>query len=170
MDTVKLSIKREEIGEIFRAARRHRKMSLEEIQLALSERGIQMGRDGVSHMLSRGSMTIERAVIVAEILGFDLQLVEKPMGKGKGPVLAIVRDRADRPTLQEAQEFVGGYIEVIHTPAGDQVLVNEDGLMLDLPANDEARAFLAEAFGVQEDRIAPIVGAAIVLQGEARWD
>lgn len=33
------------------------------------------------------------------------------------------------PNLEDAQEFVGGYVEVIRVPNGDTLLVNEDAGM-----------------------------------------
>ncbi len=41
--------------------------------------------------------------------------------------------------LDELQEFVGGYIEIVNSPVDDQIMViNEEGLLLDLDVNTEA--------------------------------
>jgi hypothetical protein len=65
------------------------------------------------------------------------------------------------PTLQEAQEIVGGYVEMVRSPTQRdwQVLVNEEGLLLNLPFNSEATELCGTG----------IVGPAIVLKGDARW-
>lgn len=65
------------------------------------------------------------------------------------------------PTLEEAQEIVGGYVQVVRSPAHRdwQVLVNEEGLLLNLPFNSEATELCQTG----------IVGPAIVLKGAAKW-
>jgi len=75
-------------------------------------------------------------------------------------MIHVFEDR--RPSLQEAQELVGGFVEVVHSPQHQdwQILVNEEGLLEGLPFNQEATK-------ICETRI---VGPAIVLKGNARWD
>lgn len=47
------------------------------------------------------------------------------------------------PNLEDAQEFVGGYVETIRVPNGDTLLVNEDaGLMRTFSVNHEATAYI----------------------------
>jgi len=67
-----------------------------------------------------------------------------------------------KPTLQQAHEIVGGLVEMVHSPSNPdvQVLVNEEGLLLDLPWNEEATKYAQTG----------IVGNAIVLKGDAKWD
>ena len=38
-------------------------------------------------------------------------------------------------TLDELQEFVGGYIEIVHLHDGKIMVVNEEGRLLNLPPN-----------------------------------
>lgn len=64
-----------------------------------------------------------------------------------------------RPTLREAQAIVDGYVELVQLASGDQLLVNEEGLLRGLPLNEKASA-LAGRY---------IVGNAIILKGKARW-
>ena len=40
--------------------------------------------------------------------------------------------------LDELQEIVGGYIEIVHLSNGQIMVVNEEGLIYDLPYNAEA--------------------------------
>ena len=63
------------------------------------------------------------------------------------------------PTLEEAQRVVGGYVEMVYLNGGDQLLVNEEGVIKNLPQNPSATAIAGK----------PIVGNAIVLKGHARW-
>lgn len=65
------------------------------------------------------------------------------------------------PTLEQAQEIVGGYVEMVHSPTDPdiQILVNEEGLLKELPFNEEATKMCGTG----------IVGPAIVLKGNARW-
>ena len=41
--------------------------------------------------------------------------------------LKIISDSKDEPTLESAQEFVGGYVEGITFPNGDYLIINEEG-------------------------------------------
>ena len=50
----------------------------------------------------------------------------------------IIDDEKDTPTLKEAQDFVGGYVECITWPNGDLLIVNEEGKLRQLPLNPEA--------------------------------
>ena len=64
-----------------------------------------------------------------------------------------------QPTLQEAQAFVGGTVELLMID-DTQMLINEDGLGLRLPINEAATTYYGR----------PIVGPAMVLSGAALWD
>jgi len=75
-----------------------------------------------------------------------------------------------RPSLEEAQTFVGGYVELIWL--GDeedrQMLVREDGLLIrGLETNYEASALTHNC----KLQLSPrgIVGPAMILSGPARW-
>ena len=75
-----------------------------------------------------------------------------------------------RPTLDEAQKIVGGPVEIVKSRftgtlhqfhnLSVQMLVNEEGLILSLPYNDEASDMVGYA----------ILGPAIMLIGKAMWD
>jgi hypothetical protein len=72
----------------------------------------------------------------------------------------FVDDEDDSPTIEQAQEFFGGgYVELVKTFTGAQLLIDEDGLMKGLRVNPVA----SYLYGGK------IVGKAIVLQGEAKW-
>ena len=49
----------------------------------------------------------------------------------------IIEDNKDEPTLESAQEFVGGMVECITFPNGDVLIVNEEGKLMGLPLNPE---------------------------------
>jgi len=89
------------------------------------------------------------------ILGTNPNTLEKEM-----QMMHVFEDRA--PTLQEAQRIVGGLVEFVRSPENPewQVLVNEEGLLNGLPLNEEATSLCKTK----------IVGPAIVLKGDARWD
>ena len=63
------------------------------------------------------------------------------------------------PTLKEAQEFVGGWIEMVYLKNGDQMIVNEEGLLLGLPVNRIASAIAGQC----------IVGNVLILKGTAKY-
>tara|TARA_R100000935_G_scaffold35163_1_gene55935 strand:- start:684 stop:911 length:228 start_codon:yes stop_codon:yes gene_type:complete len=67
-----------------------------------------------------------------------------------------------KPTLDEAQALVGGLVEMVRSPDNSdiQILVNEEGLLTGLPFNKEATDLCGTG----------IVGDAIILKGNAKWD
>jgi len=71
----------------------------------------------------------------------------------------VFEDR--QPTLEEAQQIVGGLVEMVRSPTKPdwQILVNEEGLLEGLPFNEEATKLCGTG----------IVGPAVVLKGEAKW-
>tara|TARA_R110002167_G_scaffold3476_1_gene16982 strand:- start:2348 stop:2581 length:234 start_codon:yes stop_codon:yes gene_type:complete len=77
-------------------------------------------------------------------------------------MLKVFETLETKPTLKQAQEIVGGIVEMVHSPSDPdiQVLVNEEGLLLNLPWNKEATRYAETG----------IVGNAIVLKGDAKWD
>ena len=46
--------------------------------------------------------------------------------------LKVIEDSKDEPTLESAQEFVGGLVEGITFPNGDYLIVNEEGKLMGL--------------------------------------
>ena len=58
----------------------------------------------------------------------------------------IIEDSKDEPTLKQAQEFVGGYVEGITFPNGDYLIINEEGKLKGLPLNPEATALWKATF------------------------
>jgi hypothetical protein len=82
------------------------------------------------------------------------------------PRFTTIEDK--QPSLEKAQELVGGLVELVTLNNGDQLLVNEEGLLSDLPFNvyathlatEKSNCFLAE-HGIR--------GNAVLLKGSARW-
>lgn len=74
--------------------------------------------------------------------------------------LKVLTTKEENPSLKEAQAFVGGLVELVNLPNGDQMLVNEEGRMKKLPINDPASSAADQR----------ILGNAIILVGDARWD
>ena len=74
--------------------------------------------------------------------------------------LKTYNKKEDQPTLKEAQSFVGGLVEMVYLTNDRQMLVNEEGIMHDLPVNHPA-SFVAGNI---------ILGPALILEGDARWD
>ena len=64
----------------------------------------------------------------------------------KASEFKIIEDSKDEPSLKEAQEFVGGYVEGITFPNGDYLIVNEEGKLMNLPYNPEASALWKATF------------------------
>ena len=74
-----------------------------------------------------------------------------------------------RPSLAEAQKFVGGMVELISLSDNRQMLINEEGLLDDLPINDEATnmASSANPYLLMQGGIR---GDVIILQGDTSWN
>ena len=86
----------------------------------------------------------------------------------------IVSDSKDEPTLESAQEFVGGYVEGITFPNGDYLIINEEGKLMNLPLNPEATALWRATFDNDNYIIGRkdfVVGPAILIKANAlkRW-
>ena len=58
----------------------------------------------------------------------------------------IIDDEKNTPTLKEAQDFVGGFVECIGWPNGDLLIVNEEGKLNNLPLNPEATTLWRTTF------------------------
>jgi len=71
----------------------------------------------------------------------------------------FLRVDKEPPTLEEAQELVGGMVELVMLSDGDQMLVNEEGLLYGLPYNQMA----------SEVANRHIVGNALILRGKSKW-
>jgi len=73
--------------------------------------------------------------------------------------LGVLSRSEEKPTLEQAQSIVGGYVEMVNR--GDyQILVNEEGMLQDLPLNEKA----SDMFGM------PLYGPVLILEDKARWD
>lgn len=91
-----------------------------------------------------------------------------------------VRETAERPTLEQMQEWVGGYIErtvVKYEGVQCSMYVNEDGHALGLPPNARATNLLAiathESSGVLMALLGAtphvVVGNAVLVIGWRNW-
>ena len=78
--------------------------------------------------------------------------------------LEIITDEKKLPTLKEAQEFVGGYIEAITFPNDDLLIINEEGKLKELPYNSEASEVWVSHYGMTD----AIVGDALLIKADAR--
>lgn len=72
--------------------------------------------------------------------------------KYSGDDISILPKNGSDFTLEELQEFVGGYIEVINIDKDTIMVLNEEGMMLGLPYNRNA----------SEMRGGPVVGNVVV--------
>ena len=75
-------------------------------------------------------------------------------------MIHVFEERA--PTLEEAQKLVGGLVQLVYSPENPdwQILVNEEGLLHGLPMNEEATKLCGTG----------IVGDAVILKNDAKWD
>ena len=60
--------------------------------------------------------------------------------------LKIIDNVKDEPTLEKAQELVGGMVQGIEFPNGDYMIMNEEGKLLGLPVNEEATKLWRSTF------------------------
>ena len=91
----------------------------------------------------------------------------KKLMNEKGTYITIyMGDDDEQPTLEELQKMVGGYIEVVYAPNGDQIILDEEGRLKDKPINkDASEHWLGDKWDSEQ---ANIVGDAVVLSGKAR--
>lgn len=74
----------------------------------------------------------------------------------------------ERPSLEKVQGLVGGFVQLIELNNGDQLMVNEDGIMQDLPVNDEATEIAMSQSNAY--LMGGILGDVVILKGKAKWD
>ena len=82
----------------------------------------------------------------------------------------IISDKKDEPSLEQAQDFVGGYVEGIPFPNGDYLIANEEGKLMGLPLNKEATKLWKATFDNDNfitGRNDFIVGNAILIKKKA---
>tara|TARA_R100000005_G_scaffold22464_1_gene9686 strand:- start:41 stop:331 length:291 start_codon:yes stop_codon:yes gene_type:complete len=85
--------------------------------------------------------------------------------------LKIIDNVSLEPTLKEAQAYVGGYVEGIHFPNGDFLIVNEEGKLMGLPLNEQASKLWKDTFDNDNyitGRDDFVVGNAILIKRNAR--
>ena len=83
----------------------------------------------------------------------------------------IIDDKKNEPTLQAAQDFVGGYVEGIQFPNGDYLIINEEGKLMGLPLNPEATTLWKATFDNDNyitGRDDFVVGPAILIKKDAQ--
>ena len=103
----------------------------------------------------------------------DLSSIIQDMTKDintKASEFKIIEDSKDEPSLKEAQEFVGGYVEGINFPNGDYLIVNEEGKLMNLPLNPEATTLWRATFDNDNfvtGRDDFVVGPAILIKKDA---
>ena len=88
----------------------------------------------------------------------------------KASEFKIIENSKDEPSLKEAQEFVGGYVEGITFPNGDYLIINEEGKIKNLPYNPEASALWRAHFDNDNYIIGRkdfVVGPAILIKKAA---
>ena len=60
--------------------------------------------------------------------------------------LKVINDVKDEQSLEQAQAFVGGYVEGVPFPNGDYLIVNEEGKLMGLPLNEQASKLWKDTF------------------------
>jgi len=84
---------------------------------------------------------------------------KKLMSEDAEYITLYLDKKEEKPTLEECQKFVGGYIEIVESlDRKKQIIVDEEGLLKSKPINKDA----SKEAGI------PIVGDAMVLSGRAR--
>ena len=88
---------------------------------------------------------------------------EKAVSK---PITKTITDKA--PTLKEMQKFVGGYIQVVTAPNGDQIVLDEEGRLKGKNINKEASEhWLGDDWDSEYNNI---VGDVMILKGDGRME
>ena len=90
------------------------------------------------------------------------------MTKSKEPGYAKTIHKQEPLTLEQLQKLVGGYIQVIELHSQKkQMIINEEGKLMDLPRNDTATKIFHEEYPhlTEYDYIC---GDALILSGKGR--
>lgn len=75
----------------------------------------------------------------------------------------ITRMTDRRPSLEEAQNIVGGYVQMLYLRDGSQMLVDEDGIAKCKEVNKEASKMTRGIY------LGDVLGDVLILSGDARW-
>lgn len=67
--------------------------------------------------------------------------------KTNGEVVEITPLNGKKFTLEEAQKYVNGYVELVGLKHREQLICNEEAICLDMPYNKKATEVLAESYG-----------------------
>tara|TARA_R100000278_G_scaffold118812_3_gene99749 strand:+ start:1540 stop:1812 length:273 start_codon:yes stop_codon:yes gene_type:complete len=90
------------------------------------------------------------------------------MTKSEQPGYAkTIHKEEDKLTLEQLQKLVGGYIQIVPLGNDKQMIINEEGKLMDLPYNETATKLMKEVYEGTTDWIA---GDAIILTGKALLD
>ena len=82
------------------------------------------------------------------------------------PKTTYIKDKA--PTLEELQEMVGGYIEVVYAKNGDQIILDEEGRLKGKPINkDASEHWLGDSW---DNDYSNVLGDVVILSGKARLE
>lgn len=81
---------------------------------------------------------------------------------------SIDSSKTERPTLQELQAMVGGYIELVTYSDDYQIICNEDGIALNLEHNIIINDVIAMTCGIAYPN--PLLGNVVILKGKAMID
>ena len=89
--------------------------------------------------------------------------------------LWTVKSETARPSLEEMQAFVGGRIELVYLSNGDHLVINEEGLLDNLPINTKASRIWWDDLGIDRRDVPvmfydstlppPLVGNVILVEG-----
>ena len=70
--------------------------------------------------------------------------------KGGDIKFKIIWDKKDQPTLEEAQEFVGGWVETVRLKNGDTLLIDEEGKLKGKEVNKTATSHFVASYGMTD--------------------
>lgn len=76
-----------------------------------------------------------------------------------------IKHISDPITLEECQKLVGGYIQILELPEGDQMIINEEGKLMGLEYNVRATEAAIRARAIYSGDW--IAGPALILYGDA---
>ena len=89
--------------------------------------------------------------------------------KGEKIITCTEEVRNDPLTLEEMQAIVGGLIDVVPLPDGRNMVVNDEGKLMDLPVNSLATKIWQEAYPTSQypfNNAGDIRGSAIIFEAD----
>ena len=119
------------------------------------------------YRLSRPIDALEASQMQMNYLNNSSEFIKR-FGKSiRLPFFKVIKEKKDVPSLIEAQEIVGGWVERVRLANGDVLIIDEEGKLKSKEVNKEATTHFVASYGMTD----VIVGDAILITkgANSKW-